>query len=265
MSLAPKHRHTAGGGYSRGEETRARIVLAALKLFGEKGFEGASTRDIAASAGVNTPALQYYFDNKEGVYFACVEHIAAQVWEHMSEVIDGAERAVADDADDATLIEAFCAIHEQIAEFLLTSQDTNDWRLFMARQQAGMGPAAGFHMIYQRFSKRVFMVTGAIVGRLLGRPADDDETLIRATALLGQMMVFQVSRRTALTALNWETIDAPRLLLLKRIIREHTLAVLHSLTAARGDRKTQKRSRARSKSGRPARKLSLSHSEQPDF
>jgi AcrR family transcriptional regulator len=43
-----------------------------------------STRDIAATAGVNAPALQYYFDNKEGVYFACVEHIAARAREHMS-------------------------------------------------------------------------------------------------------------------------------------------------------------------------------------
>jgi AcrR family transcriptional regulator len=255
MSPVPKHRHNAGGGYPRGEETRARIVGAALKLFAERGFEGASTRDIAATAGVNAPALQYYFDNKEGVYFACVEHIAARVWEHMSGVIDSAERAVADDADDATLISAFCAIHEQIAEFLLTSQDTNDWRLFMARQQAGMGPTAGFHLIYQRFSKRVFAVTGAIVGRLLGRPADDDETLIRATALLGQMMVFQVSRRTALTVLDWDTIDVQRLALLKRIIREHTVAVLRSMTTARGSgRKPQKRSGTRSKRGRAARK-----------
>jgi len=35
-----------------------------MRLFGEKGYEGASTRDIAAAAGVNAPALQYYFDNK---------------------------------------------------------------------------------------------------------------------------------------------------------------------------------------------------------
>jgi len=234
MARVPKHRHTAGGGYPRGEETRARIVAAALKLFGEHGFEGASTRDIAKNAGVNAPALQYYFDNKEGVYFACVEHIVARVWEHMSEVIADAERAVADNSDDAALIEAFCRIQEQLAEFLITSQATHDWRLFMARQQAGMGPPAGFQIVYQRFSKRVFAVTGTIVGRLLGRPAGDDETLIRATALLGQLMVFQVSRRTALTALEWETIDSQQLALIKRIIREHTVALLRSMTGARG-------------------------------
>jgi AcrR family transcriptional regulator len=60
-----KHRHAVGGGYARGEETRERIVDAALTMFGERGFEGASTRDIATVGGVKASALPYYFDNKE--------------------------------------------------------------------------------------------------------------------------------------------------------------------------------------------------------
>src|SRR5882724_12267732 len=101
MARAVKHRYAVEGGYARGEETRARIVTAALKMFGERGFEAASTRDIATGAGVNAPALQYYFDNKEGVYLACVEHIVKRVWESMSGVIDDAERRAAEKAQDA--------------------------------------------------------------------------------------------------------------------------------------------------------------------
>ena len=57
-------RRPLAGGYARGDETRLRITEAAIELFGEYGFDGASTRDIAARAGVNAPALQYYFENK---------------------------------------------------------------------------------------------------------------------------------------------------------------------------------------------------------
>ena len=70
MAVAARHRHSVEGGYARGEETRARIISAALKLFGQRGFDGSSTRDIATAAGVNAPALQYYFDNKEGDFVA---------------------------------------------------------------------------------------------------------------------------------------------------------------------------------------------------
>src|ERR1700744_3838106 len=63
------------GGYPRGDETRAHIVTVALKVFGERAFDLASTRDIAAKAGVKTPALQYYFDGKEGLHLACAQYI----------------------------------------------------------------------------------------------------------------------------------------------------------------------------------------------
>ena len=38
---------------------------AAEKLFGEKGFEGSSVRDIADEAGINIAMISYYFGSKE--------------------------------------------------------------------------------------------------------------------------------------------------------------------------------------------------------
>jgi hypothetical protein len=103
----------------------------------------------------------------------------------------------------------------------------------MARQQAGGGPAAGFQLFSQRVNRRTRAVTAEIVGRLIGLPANADETLIRTMALAGQLTVFQVIRRSALAALNWESIDATRLALLQRIIREHTTILLRSMIETR--------------------------------
>jgi TetR/AcrR family transcriptional regulator, regulator of cefoperazone and chloramphenicol sensitivity len=233
MARAAKHRHAIEGGYARGEETRARIVVAAIRMFGERGFEAASTRDIATSAGVNAPALQYYFDNKEGVYLACVDHIVKRVWEHMSGVSGTAERALAENASDDELIEAYCAIQAQLAEFMFTMKDADDWRLFMARLQSGEGPPAGFQLIYQQVSGRMTGVLAGIIGRLLGRPADDEETLIRTTTLSGQLHVFQIARRSVLRKLNWDAINARRLDLLKRVVGEHARVLLRAMAKAR--------------------------------
>jgi AcrR family transcriptional regulator len=242
MTRLAKHRHPPQSGYARGEETRARIVLTALRLFGEQGFDGASTRDIAAAAGVNAPALQYYFDSKEGLYVACVEHIVERVWEHLGAVVAQAERVLRSSRDDEELIEAFCAIQARTAEFMFTSHEAHDWRLFMARQQSGGGPAAGFELFYEKVNRRMRSVTVEIVGRLLGVPATSDEALIRTMTLNGQLTMFQVIRRSALTALNWESVDGPRLALLQKIIREHTTVLLRSMIATReaGRRKTQR-------------------------
>jgi AcrR family transcriptional regulator len=227
-----RHRHVERG-YARGEETRARIIAAAVRLFGEHGFTGASTRDIARDAGVNAPALQYYFDNKEGLYLACVEHIVSQVWEYLSPTVSAAEEMLAREAGDEDLIEAYCAIQARVIELKFTVKEADDWRMFMARQQTGAGPAAGFDMFQERITRRISGVTAGIVGRLLNKPGDDDEVLIRSMALHGQLMVFQVMRRSALATLSWDMIDARRLELLKRVIGDQTGALLRSMAASR--------------------------------
>src|ERR1700758_1105142 len=71
--------HFRPGTHQRGQETRGRILEAALELFAASGFEGASTRTIAERAGVNLPAIQYYFGSKEGLYRAVVEQFSQEM------------------------------------------------------------------------------------------------------------------------------------------------------------------------------------------
>jgi AcrR family transcriptional regulator len=51
----------------KSEETRQRILNAALKLFHDRGFETATMRDIAEEAGVATGAAYYYFPSKDAI------------------------------------------------------------------------------------------------------------------------------------------------------------------------------------------------------
>src|SRR5262245_66289474 len=50
--------------------TKARILSAAEAVFAARGFAGASTRDIAAGAGVNISSLHYHWASKEALYVA---------------------------------------------------------------------------------------------------------------------------------------------------------------------------------------------------
>ena len=64
---------------ARAEATRAALVRAALDLFGAKGFEATSTREIAAGAGANIAAIAYHFGGKEGLRAACADFVAATI------------------------------------------------------------------------------------------------------------------------------------------------------------------------------------------
>jgi TetR/AcrR family transcriptional regulator, regulator of cefoperazone and chloramphenicol sensitivity len=50
------------------EYTRHAIIKAAVDLFADKGFEGASVRDIVTKARVNQAAINYHFKGKSGLY-----------------------------------------------------------------------------------------------------------------------------------------------------------------------------------------------------
>jgi AcrR family transcriptional regulator len=54
-------------------DKREHILTVAEELFGEKGFDGTSVRDIAQSAGVNLAMISYYFGSKEKLLESLIE------------------------------------------------------------------------------------------------------------------------------------------------------------------------------------------------
>ena len=59
--------HAEVKGAPKSDETRQRILSAALKLFHDRGFEAATMRDIAEEAAVATGAAYYYFPSKDAI------------------------------------------------------------------------------------------------------------------------------------------------------------------------------------------------------
>lgn len=54
-------------------DTRVALMRAAQRVFSQKGFKGATVKDIAEEAKVNVSLVSYYFEGKEGLYRACVD------------------------------------------------------------------------------------------------------------------------------------------------------------------------------------------------
>ncbi len=59
------------------EATRARIVTAAVEAFAQKGFEAASTRQIAQAAGLEQGLLTYHFATKDDLWRAAADRVFA--------------------------------------------------------------------------------------------------------------------------------------------------------------------------------------------
>ena len=62
---------------SRVDETRTRILQAAAQVFAEQGYARATTRALAAAAGVNEVTLFRHFGSKKNLFAAVIEAYAA--------------------------------------------------------------------------------------------------------------------------------------------------------------------------------------------
>ena len=224
-----RRRRPADGGYARGDETRARIISAALDVFGTHGFGGASTRMLAESAGVTLPALQYYFDSKEGVYLACAEHIAERLEVRFGALTSGIDEALAGaQPPRERVLDMLLSSVDGFADFFLGAHELEKWVMFIIREQAQ--PTKAFDIIFERVMRRTFNTLATLVSRLMERPTADMEVRIRTFTLVGQLVFFRTAREAALRVTGWRDFDGERLKLVKRVLRaqiEAAFAPIH--------------------------------------
>ncbi|THD58944.1 CerR family C-terminal domain-containing protein [Phenylobacterium sp.] len=216
------------GGYARGAETRDRIIEAAYVVFAEEGYLGASTRRIAAEAGVNPPALQYYFDSKEGLHKACAEAVVAHVAGQLSEATQAAQAAL-DAPDRAGAAPALADLVVRLAEVAMAEAETEAWSHFLNRCQADdSGPA--FEIIEAGISAPFKSLVIGLVAKTLGLPAADEEARLRGILLMSQLNAFHTHREKLLALLGWEDFAGERAAEAMAVLRDH----VYRLTAPRG-------------------------------
>lgn len=63
----------------KSDETRVRILEAALAVFRERGFSNATMREIAAQAQVAVGAAYYYFDSKDAIVMAFYQRAQSEM------------------------------------------------------------------------------------------------------------------------------------------------------------------------------------------
>lgn len=109
------------------DPTRDRILAAAADLFAERSFDGATTREIAARAGVAQPLLNYHYRSKDELWRAAVDSLfhalTSSMAAHLEEVreVDDLTRAKLQVREFVT----FSARHPQLHR-IITQESKSD-------------------------------------------------------------------------------------------------------------------------------------------
>jgi AcrR family transcriptional regulator len=203
-----------------------RLLEVAVREFGQKGLEGASTRGIAAAAGTAMSSITYHFGSKEGLYLAAADYIAAQ----MADLVK--ERAPVDDGVPDDPAAARAALHAMLAALLtkMSTERSEAWSLFIVREQ--IRPTEAFDRIF-----------GGPMGHMMRRMVDlvavaaglTDRTVARVTmlTLFGQVLVTRAAQAACSRILERDLGDPELIAQFVRRIAANTDAILDRLIAER--------------------------------
>jgi AcrR family transcriptional regulator len=204
-----KGRAVANAGYKKGEETRQRILDAALRAFGEASFKAVTTRRISQAASVSLPTLQYYFGDKEGLYRACAEAIVERYRRHTTVAAAKAAEALHDNGAAETARAQLKALIGALAGFLVGSREAERWAQFVGRELRDPGPA--FEILYEKLWRPGVEITARLMARILGSPENNPAARIQALLLISSLLAFQSGRSISLRTMRWSTIGPQEL------------------------------------------------------
>jgi len=183
---------------SPADQTRAALIRAALRLFGRQGFDGTSTREIAALANANIGSIAYHFGGKEGLRAACANYIVETIGS-----VAGA--AMAEPADDAHGPEAARArlntVLEAMVGFIVARPEAGEFVQFVLRELSQ--PSEALDIIYAGVFEPVHKRLCRIWAEASGEDAESQRTRITIFTLIGQVVYFRIARAAVMRRMDW--------------------------------------------------------------
>ena len=165
--------------------TRQRLLNAAGECFADKGFHGATVRDISQRADANVAAVNYHFGDKYKLYEAV-----------LLEAINYAEdrfRALRDQADTLDVAQR---LHDFVGALLMGGLDPErpEWHCkLLCMEMADPGPA--LETIFAKSISGRFGMLRQIVSELFAPPGETAEVTLLACSVLGQGLFYLRSRQ----------------------------------------------------------------------
>ncbi|HPH65623.1 MAG TPA: TetR family transcriptional regulator [Kofleriaceae bacterium] len=69
------------------ETTKRRVLECALDAFAQAGYDGVSTRELAAAANVTLATINYHFASKQGLFEAAIDEVHARIARSLERVL----------------------------------------------------------------------------------------------------------------------------------------------------------------------------------
>ncbi len=167
------------------DDRRRRIMEAALPVFAEKGFRGATNRDIAQAAGITTSLIYWYFKSKEDLFTAILDEMVP-----VKEIVLPLEQMTEAPPEQVLpfLAQGFILLMQQSPFFLIM-------RILVAETMQTPETGRRFNAIFARIFDPLVAYLRAQIARQRLRPEDP---LLMAQMFISSLGLFLIRRMIGL-------------------------------------------------------------------
>lgn len=206
-------------------DTRERMLEAGLRLFAQHGFKGVTTRQLTAAAGVNVAAIAYHFGGKKQFYHAVMAQVVREMESQTAPIFKGLRMGIqAARGDPHTLARLTTEMVNNLLGIFMEDERLK-WRVSLAQREFQQ-PSEAFEILFKRGIEPMHGAVSELVAAATGRRSDDQEIVIRAHAVIGQIVFFNFARPALLACLGWTKYTPERLAAIKPVVARSVLASL---------------------------------------
>jgi AcrR family transcriptional regulator len=173
-----------------GMEARTRLLLAAEKLFAERGAVSVSVRDLAKEAKVNVAAVNYYYGCKENLYLETLRYS----FRNSREALPKLEALLKEARAAGTVEAALHGVHLYVEEFMqiiFISGETSCRAALLGHEMSR--PTKALDIIVEEFISPMFKMLVALIEQARPDLAAAKEANLTAMSIIGQCLNYSLA------------------------------------------------------------------------
>lgn len=205
------------------QNTEQNIIEVATDLFAQKGFEGASTREICKLAGANISLISYYFGGKKELYDKVVNNITDKIILYMKSRMGVQELPTTfDNLPKAKRVEMLLDAIDFVIDYFYSERISDSEMMIFFKEQIMSDDSLNV-MGYSVFRK--------LMASILGKGENDKEVVLRCITIIGSIHSARIFKQFSVRVMGQSGYSKEDIQMLKQIIIGQVKSILKSLGA----------------------------------
>jgi TetR/AcrR family transcriptional regulator, regulator of cefoperazone and chloramphenicol sensitivity len=192
------------------KDTSALLIESGIMLFGARGYDGVTTRELAHGARTNISSIKYHFGGKEELYRAVLQEIIQEIKELVGPLLLALRNGVAEANGDRDVL---TRLARQFAQNWCRAAlgDPRTQKRIPPIVRELIQPSRHFKVIYNGFFRVLYEVLGELLAAAHGQTAVDQQLQIRTHIIMNVVWGFIYTESLLWHQMGWNGYNRNRI------------------------------------------------------